>query len=539
MNPIATSIMQQQRRPLVLVILVGCLCAATTALDNGLALTPPLAISTWSAFRGNVNHTLLVELADAMVDDLELLDAGYEYLLMDAGWSAPKDPNCHECLPRRNRDGTLRVDFDKFPHGLKPTIDYVHSKGLKFGIWFGQDMCHDANDDQVNDDEDGGSAKTRLRRDSGSKSSDTIDYSELDAKFFASIGVDAVKHDSCLNDTPLSSPEAIQTNFEKYERLSKALNQTGRPILYDVTLQVDKPRTLPAYDYNYIWSSEPYGLERVSSIANMWWSVPLNKYNCWKCCVHPNEFIVENDEDCNNANKPSAWRGLLPMLDIQDMGTVGWKGHWDWGGRDKGWNHLDQLSVCVGESWYGPGLTKTEQVAQISLWAIIASPIIVSTDLRALVKGDFCHSLITNRWLVRVHQDPLGIAGKPIKNDYDADDDDGDIATAQKRNKTITQTKKKSIENNSIVTQLWARPMSKGQVAVIFFNRSEEPQDMEATFREIGIQTTNPYVRTINVWTNQVQHGLTSPIVAKAVEPHGVTFLIVVPERRLSTMLDQ
>jgi hypothetical protein len=72
------------------------------------------------------------------------------------------------------------------------------------------------------------------------------------------------------------------------------------------------------------------------------------------------------------------------MIDAQDMGTLplfSASGHWDWGGPG-GWNHLDQLAVCVGKSWYGPGLTGVEQKSQFSLWAILASPLIVSMDIR-------------------------------------------------------------------------------------------------------------------------------------------------------------
>ena len=64
--------------------------------------------------------------------------------------------------------------------------------------------------------------------------------------------------------------------------------------MYDVVLQVAHTRTPPAYDFGYIWSPEVYGREAVSNLANMWWSLPSNKYNCWSCCTTSQEQIVDD-----------------------------------------------------------------------------------------------------------------------------------------------------------------------------------------------------------------------------------------------------
>jgi len=222
-----------------------------------------------------------------------LKDAGYNYLLMDAGWTAEKR-DCSKCLSHRNETGHSYIDPNKFSN-LKETVDYVHGKGLLFGIWYGFEMC---------DDETFAGSDLEYKH-----------FATLDADFFASIGVDALKHD-IYNAVLPNTTKGRNHNFGKFEILGKALNATGRPILYDVSLIVSKPRETPAYDYNYVYSPEPYGEEMVRSISNMWWSVPVNKYNCWKCCVHPQEFIVHDEEACNDPNKLPAWRGLLPMLDV-------------------------------------------------------------------------------------------------------------------------------------------------------------------------------------------------------------------------------
>ncbi|CAJ1945953.1 unnamed protein product [Cylindrotheca closterium] len=463
-----------------------------------------MGLSTWSVFRAEINHTLIVELADSMVD-LQLLEKGYTYFLMDAGWTAEK-PNCPSCLSHRNETGHLYVDPTKFPN-LKDTVDYVHQKGLLFGIWYGFEMCDDAT-----------FAKSTTNDDYAHH------YATLDANFFASIGADALKHDICDAVVP-NTTQGRQHNFEKFQAFGDALNATGRPMLYDVSLIVSKARETPAYDYNYVYSPEPYGQELVRSISNMWWSVPVNKYNCWKCCVHPQEFIVDDEEACNDPTKLPAWRGLLPILDIQDMKTPGWMGHWDWAGKAKGWNHLDQLSSCMGKSWYGPGLTPSEQVAQISLWAIMASPLIIPPDIRKIQIGEFCHFLIANPKMISVHQDLLGIPGRPVKSFYK--DDDG-------------------TSKEIIIGQLWVRPLTGGAVAVVFFNRQEQPLRMEATWQELGLlssssnstttattattATTTTVVQGMNVWTDEIRQNISSPMMMVSVPPHAVSFWILTPK---------
>ena len=101
----------------VLAVLLGC-CGPCPiqALDNGLANTPPMGLSTWSVFRDSVNDTLVRQLADALVTS-GLAAAGYNYLLVDDGWEGE---GCAGCLPNRDESGHLVVDASKFPHGLKP-----------------------------------------------------------------------------------------------------------------------------------------------------------------------------------------------------------------------------------------------------------------------------------------------------------------------------------------------------------------------------------------------------------------------------------
>ena len=88
-----------------------------------LALTPQMGWNTWNKFAGNINEQLIKETADRMVE-LGLVDAGYIYLNLDDCWHGERDAN-----------GFITENKEKFPLGMKALGDYIHSKGLKFGIY--------------------------------------------------------------------------------------------------------------------------------------------------------------------------------------------------------------------------------------------------------------------------------------------------------------------------------------------------------------------------------------------------------------------
>src|SRR5690606_18817689 len=89
-----------------------------------LAHTPPMGWNSWNTFGWDISEELIKETADIW-NELGLLEAGYQYLVIDDCWS----------LKSRDKDGHLVADPDKFPSGMKAVADYVHSKGLKFGMY--------------------------------------------------------------------------------------------------------------------------------------------------------------------------------------------------------------------------------------------------------------------------------------------------------------------------------------------------------------------------------------------------------------------
>lgn len=86
--------------------------------------TPPLGWNTWNTFGTQINEKLLLETADYLANS-ELKKAGYEYIVIDDGWTEQE----------RGADGRLIPNREEFPHGIKYIADYIHSKGLKMGIY--------------------------------------------------------------------------------------------------------------------------------------------------------------------------------------------------------------------------------------------------------------------------------------------------------------------------------------------------------------------------------------------------------------------
>ena len=151
---------------------------------------PPMGWNSWNTFGENISDALIREMADAMVEG-GYRDAGYIYLVIDDCWS----------LRERDEHGNLVPDPVKFPHGMKAVADYVHSKGLKFGMY----SC------------------AGIRTCAGYPGS--YDHEFQDARLFAQWGVDFLKYDYCHKP-------ASTDGYICYRRMGMALKATGRDILF-------------------------------------------------------------------------------------------------------------------------------------------------------------------------------------------------------------------------------------------------------------------------------------------------------------------
>jgi len=129
-----------------------------------LAQTPPMGWNSWNKFGCNVSESLIKEMADVLVSS-GMKDAGYEFIVIDDCWQVSRDA-----------DGNIVPDNDRFPSGIKALADYVHSKGLKFGIY-----------------SDAGRMTCQQRPGS-------YGFEERDAKQYAAWGVDYLKYEWCYSE---------------------------------------------------------------------------------------------------------------------------------------------------------------------------------------------------------------------------------------------------------------------------------------------------------------------------------------------------
>jgi hypothetical protein len=166
------------------------------ALDDGLARTPPMGFNNWNTTHcgATFNEALVLGIADLFVAK-GFKDAGYQYVNLDDCWALPaRDPQTQRLVP----------DPVRFPHGIKYLADYVHDKGLKFGIYT--------------------SAGTKTCNTAGFPGG--LGFEDIDAQTFADWGVDYLKYDNCNNQ----GVPAI----ERYTRMRDALRKTGRSIVYSI-----------------------------------------------------------------------------------------------------------------------------------------------------------------------------------------------------------------------------------------------------------------------------------------------------------------
>jgi alpha-galactosidase len=161
---------------------------------------PYIGVDTWYAYGPNVNEQTVVNLTDATVDR-GLKAAGYKYVWIDAGWwkaaNGPGTPGA------RNANGSIQLDATLWPHGMRWLTDYIHSKGLRAGIYT-----------------DAGPV--------GCGNGGSWEHYQQDADTFAAWGFDAVKMDYCGGGRTGMTPE------QNFSAFSASLRATGRPMLLNI-----------------------------------------------------------------------------------------------------------------------------------------------------------------------------------------------------------------------------------------------------------------------------------------------------------------
>jgi alpha-galactosidase len=369
------------------------------ALDNGLASTPPMGWNSWNKFACNVSEDLIRSIADSMVSS-GMKDAGYAYVVIDDCWQVARDV-----------DGNIISDSKRFPHGMKTLADYVHSKGLKFGIY-----------------SDAGTGTCQNRP--GSRG-----YEFQDARQYAAWGVDYLKYDWCNHST--------QDSRASYSIMRDALAKSGRPIVFSLC---EWGSTKP-----WLWAEDIGNLWRATGDISDKWSGP----------------------------EKSDGLGVVQILDqLAGLESYAGPGHW---------NDPDMLEVGNG------GLTDTEARAHFSMWCILAAPLIAGNDIRSMTPET--RAILTNKDLIAIDQDPLGMQGRRVKKM-------GDL-------------------------EVWSKQMSDGTRAVALLNRSEGEKEISVGWQDIGYpESLKASVR--DVWSGKAAENIQGKYSA-SVPSHGAVVVRIVP----------
>ncbi|KAF5939451.1 hypothetical protein HYC85_023710 [Camellia sinensis] len=363
--------------------------ARRNLLNNGLGRTPQMGWNSYNHFPCKLSDQLIRQTgmviklydfssftADAMVST-GLAALGYEYInLGKFFWD--------DCWAELNRDskGNLVPNATIFPSGMKTLADYVHSKGLKIGIYA-----------------DAGTL-TCDKRMPGS-----LGYEEHDANTFASWGIDYLKYDNCHNNG-LTPQERGQEN----------------------------PAT---------WAA---------SIGNSWRTTGDIK---------------------------DTWKSMTSRADENDV--------WASYAGPGGWNDPDMLEVGNG------GMSTEEYRSHFSIWALAKAPLIIGCDIRSMDSDTF--QLLSNKEVIAVNQDKLGVQGKKVNKN-------GDL-------------------------EVWAGPLSGKRVAVVLWNRGESNATITADWKDIGLKPST-VVDARDLWKHSTTASIQDQLKA-GVDAHACKMYILTP----------
>ena len=380
------------------IVLTALLAPSTLLAQTSLAATPPMGWNSWNLFAGRVSDKDVRAAADAMISS-GMKDAGYIYVNIDDTWQGERDAQ-----------GNIHAN-SKFPD-MKGLADYVHSKGLKIGIYSGpgEKTC--------------------------AKYAGSLGHEEQDAKTWAAWGIDYLKYDLCsyrqnmMAEAPNDPAKQSQMMKDAYEKMHKALLATGRPIVYSFC----------QYGWDAVWEWGP------SLGANLW----------------------RTTGDIN----PTWDRMTLIGFSQAGLSKYAGPGHW---------NDPDMLEAGNGK------LTLDENRLHMSLWAMLAAPLLAGNDLSKMPPETA--SILTNRDVIAIDQDPLGKQGDRVS------------AVGP--------------------VEIWDKPLQGGAKAVALFNRDDTALPVTLKLTDVGFGSG---AKAHDIWAakdlGKLQGSYTVPV-----PRHGVVLL--------------
>ena len=350
-----------------------------------IAPAPPMGWNSWNKFGCNVSDKLIREMADAIVST-GMKAAGYQFVNIDDCWQVS-----------RAQDGSIVVDPERFSNGMKPLADYIHSKGLKFGVY------------------------TDAGRMTCAKRPGSYEHEAQDIKTYAEWGVDYVKIDWCHADG--LDPEV------QYAKFRDAIAQSGRTIVFSIcNWGVKAPWT---------WGPQTGNLWRTTG-------------------------DISDDYD------------RMSVIGFAQDGLEKFAGPGHW-------NDPDMLEVGNG------GMKHDEYLTHMSLWAILAAPLLAGNDIRSM--SDETKAILMNPEVIAVNQDPKGVQGHRVWNE-------GPL-------------------------EIWVKALADGSRAAGLFNRGESELKITLNFKAIGAPAS---AKLRDVWARKDLGAMQNSYTAE-VPKHGVVLL--------------
>jgi len=367
------------------------------------AATPPMGWNSWNFFAGKVTDKDIRDTADLLVST-GMRDAGYVYVNIDDTWEG-----------KRDAEGLIQSN-EKFPD-MKALSDYVHSKGLKLGIYSspGPQTC--------------------------ARFEGSLGHEEQDAQTYADWGIDYLKYDLCsyggvMRQQALDDAAAQNKLMrEAYEKMHQAILKTGRPMVYSFC----------QYGDDSVWDWGP------SVGANLW----------------------------RTTGDISANFDRMSLIGRSQAGLAKFAGPGHW-------NDPDMLEVGNGK------LTRDENTTHMTLWAMLAAPLIAGNNLTAM-KPEIA-AILMNKDVIAIDQDALGKQSDRVYAE-------GPV-------------------------EIWAKPLTGGRKALAIFNFGETATEMRGIGLHLKEAGLTAQVSARDVWAGR-DLGKIGDGWKTAVPRHGVVLLVV------------
>ncbi len=392
-------------------------------VGDTLALTPPMGWNSWYIHYNRVTDKVMRAAADAMIDS-GMADFGYQYVNIDDCWMV-KAGSPDPMIGGDTRDASGAIRPNRYFPNMKNLADYIHSKGLKAGLYTSP-------------------GPTTCQRYAG-----TYQHEQIDAETFAAWEFDFLKYDWC-SYTRVATGEGLERLQLPYRKMGNILKTLDRDIVYN----------LCQYGMGDVWQ----------------WAGEVGG-NCWRT---------------------TGDLGLAGGTDLPGFYHIGLSNaeHWQYA-KPGQWNDPDYILI----GWVGNArrqaegtpttLTPNEQYSYMSMWCLMAAPLIFSGDMEKL--DDFTLNILCNAEVIEIDQDPLGKQAQIIQRDE--------------------------------ASLILAKDMEDGSKAVGLFNLGQVEANLQATWQQLEIE--GPH-KTRDLW-RQKDLGTRENAFEAKIPRHGVALVRLFP----------